>query len=379
MKKLILPVIILCTLALPATAQNNETRTFQLSFISPLGTNGLSSHSVTNKTSFNILGGYSYGNTAFEFGGIYNANIHLTKGLQFAGIVNYSGLSHRAVQIAGVTNIAAKGTVGAQIGGVANAAKNAAAQISGVINIAEKVEGTQIAGVANAAQQLNGAQIAGVINTAKQAGTQIAGVGNIASQGSVSTQIGSIFNSARKVRAVQIGLINYADSCDGIQIGLINVVKHGGKQEFETSFSEALNTALSFKLGTNKLYTIFSAGINYLNEPLQYAYGIGLGTHQNWRRNWGSQIETIGYQLSEDGKFQGGIDLLAQFKFTVSKQIANRFKIFAGPVLNMTISDYVNPETGETGSQLAPYTIWEQTNASTNMKAWIGFSAGLRF
>lgn len=365
MKKLILSLILLSTITLSATAQKTNTRTFQLSFIAPFGTNGLNSHLVTNKVSFNILGGHSYGNTAFEFGGLYNANIHQTKGVQFAGIVNYSGQSLHAVQIAGVTNIAAKGTVGTQMSGVVNVAKDASSQIGGVVNIASAVKGAQIAGVVNAAKQVEG--------------TQIAGVGNISSQGSVGSQIGTIFNSARRVKGVQIGLINYADSCDGVQVGLINIVKHGGKQEFEVSFSEALNTAVSFKLGTNKLYTIFSVGINYIDKPTEYAYGVGLGTHQNWGRNWGSQIEAVGYQLSEDGRFQGGLDLLGQFKFTVSKQIANHFKVFFGPVLNMTISNYVNPETGQIGSSLAPYTVWEQTNGKTNMKAWVGFTAGVRF
>lgn len=365
MKTLILSVITLYAIALSATAQNSDTRVFQLSFISPFGTNGLHSHLITNSVSFNLLGGYSYGNTAFEFGGLYNVNIHLTKGIQFAGIANYTGQSHRAVHLAGVINIATKGTVAAQLGGVANITKGASAQIGGVINMADSVKGTQIAGV---------------INTAKQVkGTQIAGVANIASQGSVGTQIGTIFNSAQRIRGTQIGLINNADSCDGVQIGLINIVKYHGKHEFELSFSEALNTAVSFKLGSNKLYTIFSVGINYLNEPVQYAYGVGLGTHQNWGRMWGSQIEIAGYQLSEDGEFQGGLNLLGQLKLTASKQIANHCSLFLGPVLNMTLSDYVHPKTGKIGTSLAPYTVWEQTNGKTNMKAWIGFTAGLRF
>lgn len=50
-----------------------------------------------------------------------------------------------------------------------------------------------------------------------------------------------------------------------------------------------------------------------------------------------------------------------------------------GPVLNMTISDYVNMETGQIGSDLAPYTVWQQTNGKTTMKAWVGFTAGVRF
>lgn len=388
---MILSVVVFCTIALSVKAQTATTqvpttqaptkRIFQLSFISPLGTNGMASHLVSNIVSFNLLGGYSYGNTAFEFGGLYNVNTHLTKGLQFAGIINYSGQSHNAVQVAGISNIAVKGWAGSQIGGIVNVAEDAFSQIGGVVNVAREVQGIQIGGVVNTAKQLKGMQIAGVINQTKQAEKtgQIAGIANVAAQGCVATQITGIFNSARRVKGVQIGLINYADSCDGVQIGLINIVKHEGKYEFEIAFSEALNTTVTFKLGSNKLYTIFSGGIKYINQPLEYAYGVGLGTHQHWGRNWGSQIEVVGYQLSEEGAFQGGLDLLGQFKFTVSKQIRKHFKVFAGPVFNMTISDYVNTETGKIGSSLAPYALWEQTKGRTNMKVWVGFSLGVRF
>lgn len=380
MKKKILSALLLCMIALSASAQHKETRVFQLSFISPFGTNGLNSYLVTNKISLNLLGGYSYGNTAVEFGGLYNANTHMTKGVQFAGILNYSGQSFDAVQIAGVTNIAARGVVGSQVGAVANVAQDASSQLSGVVNVASEVSGAQIAGVVNTAKEVEGLQLAGVINAAGEVkGTQLAGVGNIALQGSVVAQIGTVFNTAREVKGAQVGLINYADNCAGVQIGLINIVKHGGKHEFEISVSDALNTAVSFKLGSNKLYTIFSVGVNYINKPLQYAYGVGLGTHQNWGRNWGSQIEVAGYQLSEEGRFQGGLDLLGQFKFTVSKQLANHFKVFFGPIFNMTISNYVNPMTGKIGGSLAPYTVWEQTNGKTNLQAWVGFVAGVRF
>lgn len=318
MKKKILFAVVLCVTTLSVVAQN-DNRLFHLSLITPLGTNGIRSQLAINKVSVNLLGGYSYGNTVFELGGLYNANTQLTKGVQIAGILNYTGQSHNAVQFAGVVNISAKGVGGAQIGGVVNIADEAKAQISGVINVAKQVKG------------------------------------------------------------IQIGVVNYADSCDGVQIGLVNIVKKGGKREVEVSFSEALNTIVSFKLGTDKLYTIFSGGISCWRKTMEYAYGIGFGTHQNWGKRWGSQLEIMGYQLTEEGKFRGGLDLLTQLKFVVSKQIANHFKVFAGPVMNMTISDYVNPLTGEIGSSLAPYTMWEQTSGKTNLKAWTGWTVGVRF
>lgn len=302
---MILSAVVFCMFTMTATAQTENQKNFQVSFISPFGTNGTQSQNTTNKVSINIIGGYSYGNTGFEFGGIYNVNTHLTQGVQFAGIVNYSGNSQNAIQIAGITNVARKGTVNAQI--------------AGIMNIAQRVKG------------------------------------------------------------VQIGLINISEDCDGIPIGLINIVRNGGKREVEVSFSEALNTAVSFKLGVDKFYTIFSAGVNYFNNPVEYAAGLGFGTHIDWKQGWGNQIEIVGYALTEDGKFQDGINMLSQLKFTVSKQFAPHLKVFAGPVLNLTISDYVNPETGKLGSSLSPWSMWENDSNKTRVNSWIGVSAGVRF
>ena len=335
MKKIILSVAIICLTVLSALAQETDERTFQFSFIAPFGTNGTQSHLITNKISFNILGGHSYGNTAFEFGSIYNVNTHLTKGFQFSGILNYSGNTQKAAQFAGVANIAASGSTPFQFAGVAN--------------VADKVSGLQFSGALNVANKVRGLQFSGVVNVAK------------------------------KVSGVQFGVVNYADESDGVSIGLFNIVKKGGKQEFEVAFSEALNTAVSFKLGTDKFYTIFSGAANYINNPVEYAVGLGFGTHIDWKKGWGNQIEAIGYSLTEQGKFPDGINMLTQLKFTVSKQFAPHFKVFAGPVLNLTISDYVNPETGAIGSSLSPWSMWSSSKGNTNLNGWIGLAAGVRF
>ncbi len=311
-------------------------RNFQISFVSPLGTNGAQSHLVTNKYSLNVLGGYSAGNRILELGSIYNVNTNYTSGAQFAGIANYTGTSDDAAQFAGIVNIAASG--------------ESTFQGAGIANVTQDVEGMQAAGIANIAKSVEGVQAA------------------------------SIANIAQSVDGVQLGLINIADRYEsGMPIGLINIVKENGKQEFEISFSEVLNTAVSFKLGTDRLYTIFSGGVNYIEQPLNYAAGLGFGTHIDWKNGWANQIEAIGYAITEDGEFKDDLNMLTQLKFTVSKEIDKHFKVFAGPVLNMTISDYLNPETGELGSTLTPWSIWNNNSTKTRLNAWVGFNLGVRF
>lgn len=320
MKRLVLSAFS-CLFSMLLMAQETQVRNFQISFISPFGTNGAQSHLVTNKVSINLLGGYSYGNTVFEFGGLYNVNTNQTRGFQFAGLSNYSGNTDNAVQFSGITNIATDG-----------------------------ITPFQFAGIANVADEVKGLQFAGIVNVAK------------------------------RVKGVQLGLINCADESDGVSVGLINIVKKGGKQEFEVSFSEALNTAVSFKLGTDKFYTIFSGGVNYITKPVEYAAGLGFGTHMDWKKGWGNQIEAMGYALTENGSFEtDALNMLTQLKLTVSKQFAPHFKTFAGPVVNMTVSDCVNPETGDKGSYLSPWSMWKNNGSSTHLNGWIGFTAGFRF
>lgn len=336
MKKITFITAILCLVITTATAQTENKRLFQLSFVSPLGTNGMQSHLTTNAVSINILGGHSYGNTAFEFGSIYNVNTYFTRGFQFAGIANYSGDAQHAGQFAGVVNIASKGI--------------SPFQFSGIVNVANEMTGLQFAGISNVAGEMFGVQFVGIVNVAK------------------------------RVRGVQFGLINYAEESDGVSIGLVNIVKKGGKRELEVAFSEALNTSVSFKLGTDKFYTIFSGGINYLGKTVDYAAGLGFGTHIDWKKGWGNQIEILGYSLTENGSFDtGDINMLTQLKFTVSKEIAKHFKVFAGPVLNMTISKYTDPETGVVGSSLSPWSMWKNNSSTTSLNSWLGFSAGVRF
>ena len=229
-----------------AESQSPE-RAFQLSFITPLGTNGIDSHLITNKVSINILGGYSYGNLFCELGGLYNVNLHLTKGFSAAGLFNYSGKTEDAVQLAGLFNISTDGNASAQIGGITNIAKKSTFQLNGISNI---------------------------------------------TTGTTDTQISGILNIAKEVNGLQLGLINYAEDMNGVPIGLISFVKNGkGKPEFEIGFSDSLNTFISFKFGINKFYTIFSGGINYIDNPTFMAYGFGLGTQMDWADGWGSQIE----------------------------------------------------------------------------------------
>ncbi|MFI3299138.1 MAG: hypothetical protein R3Y49_05000 [Rikenellaceae bacterium] len=295
-KQLLVLLLMLCSQTLSAQELHKG---FQLSFVTPVGTNGQNSAKTINDYSLNILGGYSYANTTFELGGLYNINKAYAIGFQLAGLVNVTG----------------------------------------------DMTGLQIAGLTNISRDVKGVQIAG------------------------------LFNKAKVMNGVQIGLVNYAEKSNGVQLGLINISKYGGKHEFELAYSDAINILASFRLGNDYLYTIFSGGVNFTasQEEVNYAAGIGLGTQIRWNKGWSNEVELVCYSLSDGGSFNTELNLLNQARFTFTKQFAEWFKVFAGPVVNISVSD------NSVVDSWSQYSIYEHIGEHNTVRGWIGLVAGFRF
>lgn len=300
-------------------ADGNE-RFLQFGLFPPVSSNGLNTGKTVNAVSVNLIGGFNAGNRIFELGSVWNASRDFTQGLQLAGMVNYSGCSLNAAQISGAVNIAAAG--------------NSPLQLAGLANIGENINGLQLS---------------------------------------------ALLNVAKSVRGVQIGLVNYMeDGGKGVSIGLINIARHNGKYEFEVSFSEAVNILLSFRMGTDRFYTIFSGGVNCFSSALEYAAGLGFGTSVKWKKNWSNQIEIQAFGLSEGKKFtNGSVKSIIQLRLPVCKELARHFKIFAGPAVNLGLQN--TRTSGDTSSYLSPWPMWTARTRGLLAEGWIGVSAGIRF
>lgn len=318
-KTIRLAVQVLLLVLIPANLLANEKdRLFQFGIFPPISSNGINSGKTVNAISLNLIGGYSAGTRIFELGSVWNASRDYTKGLQIAGLLNYTGNSCSSVQVSGCANIAASGKSPLQVGGLLNVAEN-----------------------------VNGLQLSALVNVAK------------------------------KVKGVQIGLVNYMeDGEEGVSVGLINIAKHGGKYEFEVSFSEAVNTLVSFRLGTDRFYTIFSGGVNYISSPLVYAVGLGLGTSIEWKKHWSNQIEIQAFGVSHEKKFiKSSVNSIIQLRLPICKELAKHFKVFAGPTLNLGLQ---NADVAEKAKH-TPWTMWHGKWNNLIVDGWIGLSAGLRF
>jgi len=382
-------------------------RPAQLTFFYPLGTGLAKSAEKCYHFSVNILGGVTGQLKGFEMGSLFNINKYGAEGAQFAGIFNFTHacnpeISSSNVQFAGIFNHTQKGQSAQfagifnngdiaylQAGGIFNIAHESWAQLAGVFNYG-KTSYLQAAGVFNVARKANVQlagifnrgdttvfQAAGIWNTTRQTKCQLAGVVNVA-QESVC-QIAGIVNVTKKGR-FQMGLINVRDTVDGISLGLINIVKRGGVLEAGIEAGEFVHTALTFRSGVPRLYSIISVGYNYTENF--WTIGSGLGTSFKLVGNLGLNLELTYASLY--GRGMGWWDTWhthTQFSPMLNYRFAKHFKIYAGPSLNLLVQRF-----GGWGAMKvikAPYSLYHKSysvwQGDRSLDLWIGVVGGIKF
>lgn len=375
-------------------------RDWQVSFLTPIGTNGLESGKYTNKVSFNVLSGYAGGLRGAEFGSLANIERGKVKGAQFAGIANIVNDDMKGAQFAGITNVVNGYSKGGQFSGIANITADSSdaihaagitnvvggnvfgAQLAGIANVAKgNMIGPQGAGIVNAVKgSMYGVQVAGIANVASKdiRGTQIAGIANISAKTVSGLQVAGIINLAKKVRGSQIGLINYADSVSGVQIGLISIAKNGYRK-FEVFGGEALYGNVAFKMGMPHFYNIFAAGAGAISNGFSWGVGYGFGSDFKLSKVTNLNIDLLCYQLNEGEFITRELNLLNQAKINFSFLISNKTRLFVGPVFNIKVSNVTNDENSNVGAEMVPWNLYDKTVSGTNVMIWPGLHAGFRF
>ena len=91
---------------------------------------------------------------------------------------------------------------------------------------------------------------------------QLAGVGNFSNVNMSGVQVAGVFNYTKKLKGLQVGLINVADSSAGMRIGLINIVLKNGYHKLSLYGNEVMNANVDIKTGNSKLCTIIKAGVH---------------------------------------------------------------------------------------------------------------------
>lgn len=335
---------------------------FQASFVPGLSSHGIMSSQVVNKVSLNILGGYTAGTDGFEIAGLFNITKGDVKKMQVAGLFNQAGGSVNGIQVAGLANDVRGDKKGFQVAGLFN-------------NVKKEAQGFQTAGICNlAGKNMEGMQTAGILNITGKSfnGFQVGGVANFVSKDMEGVQIAGVFNYAKKVKGLQIGLINVADTSSGWSLGLLNFIKNG-YHKISVYTNETVNTNISLKTGNAKLYTVLFVGMNISNHEKIKTAGIGMGHDFIFNKRLSLGLEITGQSL-----YLGSWDaanLLSRVQSNFQYELFKGFTLFGGPAYSIYSGD------APAGSSAPGYkqnvVPSHHTSFGNATKGWIGFNAGI--
>lgn len=335
---------------------------YQASLVPALGTHGSMSSQVVNKVSLNILGGYNAGVNGVEIGGILNLIKNDVKGAQIGGVYNMVGKDVDGVQASGISNTVFNNVEGVQIAGIHN-------------HVVGSVNALQISGVSNFVDSnMNGWQIAGVLNyvNKKADGVQISGVANIAIKEVNGLQLSGVFNYTKKLKGVQIGVVNICDTSEGYSIGLINISRNGyHKLSIYNTDVAHYNAAL--KTGNKNIYTILFSGMNMGTQQQSWTFGGGLGADYFL----GKKI-SLSPELTVQHLYLGDwqhYNILNRASLHLNYHINKYITVFGGPAYNIYTSDQTIFKQGYRTP--LPENGVQKLGADTN--GWLGWNVGASF
>ena len=366
---------------LQSNSANADTfihRFAQVSFVTPLSTDGLNGKLYMHNLSFNILQGYTGALNGFELGGLANVESGYVKGFQIGGLVNFALGDVSGMQLGGLVN-SGKNVDGFQLGGITNIAHGnmRGMQLGGIANVvADTLTGFQLSGILNLSSEkapTKSWQLTGIANVSlgEMYGGQVAGIFNLSAQHH-GIQTGLI-NYSKKITGFQLGLINVADTIDGESLGLINISKNG-LHKAEVFGSEALYFSGGLKLGSPHLYTLFAAGVAPTKDLTRIGLGIGVGGQFPIDKAFIS-VDGVCWTIhNDDLNNWEAVNLLNQLRVTGGYRIARGVAIYAGPTYNVHVYDRRYPS-------VAPYAIYRGNSADNNTYTdmWIGGVVGLQF
>jgi hypothetical protein len=371
-------------------------RPIQTSLLPGIGTRGMIGSQVSNKFSFNMIGGYTGGVEGFEIGTVFNINKGDVKGLQISGVFNSINGNMQGCQIGAVYNYVSKNVDGVQISGIGNIVKKktSGVQIAGISNLdLDSMRGVQISGISNHNQeQTKGVQLAGIANINKKEtkglllagfnnhcdnnikGMQLSGFSNHARKGMKGVQMAGIYNYARKMKGLQFGLINIADTMDGAGIGLVNIYGNG-LNKLVVSSSDIQQVNVAYLSGAKKIHSIIGMGANADVHNQLYSAFFGIGRSINLSKRWSLHPECYGqvYYLGD----WGYVPVVGRAQLDLSYKVHQKAELFAGASYSVTenrrgiaVKDY--------SSWLSATNIQYQIIDNNKLASWIGWQMGLR-
>lgn len=351
------------------TGDEMKTRRVQLSFITPVGTNGMASWDVINNFSVNLLAGYAGGLNGTELSGLVSILKTDMNGAQFSGLAGIALGKARGAQFSGLFNMTLDTSAGGQFAGLMNltTAPLKGFQAAGFLNLSEGGDVTQVSGFTN-------------ISYGTTRGAQVTGFANISPGQLRGAQLAGFLNVAGKLSGLQLAPFNYADSLvRGIPIGVLSIVRNG-YHVFEISSTETLYGVVSVKTGVRQFYNIFSTGFGTRNDMILWGWGYGIGTLVPLGKKADLGLEALCYQVNEDAWFTDRLNLLNKVSLTVAWNITNHVTVFGGPSWNVTVCDLTDAEGNTYTPAIAPWSSFDETYENgLNVQMYPGITLGARF
>lgn len=389
---ILLLILIFFGILQPAEAQTNSGQPdidhqFQISFVPGVSTSDSYS---TSRFSFNILGGYNGAFHGFEAGSVFNSNRYDVSGVQLSGLANINKQNANGVFMSGLLNYTGTFDAGVKAGGLLNVNRGRAKGVllAGKLNYTRQFSsGMMAAGAFNISRsETNGVLLAGGMNIAgnQQSGLMMAGAMNLSEEAhGVSI---SPLNMTENHTGVQVGVINITGRHSGTQVGVINVVGEesegtsvgllsfveGGRFNADVWSGETGFINGGFRLGTTSIYNVVSIGYNPFHGNDLWQVGLGIGYHQELDEK-GNGIETdlIHYNVNYKGKWTPEMSMQTQWRIHYTHSFTDGVGIFIGPSINFSILDE------ELSSSHIPYSVYDHSSGSNNLRWWAGWTIGL--
>jgi len=351
------------------------------------------------------------------------------RGVQISGTCNLATQNVDGTQISAGINITPKDVRKAQISGTGNYARNVSgAQLSVGVNIArDTVGGGQVGFAGNYARHVTGGQFTFGANIApgKVSGGQVGfglnyagsvtggqfsfganvvpgtveagqiGFGlnyagnitggqfgsglNIVAGTAKGAQVGAL-NFARHCTGGQWGFLNFSDSLSGYSIGLLSFSLKG-YHRFDVITNDVMPLSAQFRTGTRGFHNIL--GFSPQVEPNgRWGFLYGIGTEPRIGKNGFLNIDLTGEQIVEQTEWVDAINIMGRFSLAYGHKLFGPMVLSAGPVVNMLVTDWHDPESGLYLSSLPPSDpMYEERDGTTRISAWLGWKAslGVRF
>lgn len=361
------------------------TLPIQLTFVSPLGTNGIQNFTATNNVSINIIGGVSGALEGLEVGGFANVLRYNSYGMQVSGAVNVAGQNFTGIQSAGFVNVTKDTLLGIQTASFANFSgpqPDFGMQISGFANVANgEVNGLQASGFANTAKgDVHGVQVTGVSNVAigNFTGLQLSGLTNYTHDTLMGAQMG-VFNGAKTVYGTQLGFINIAHNYEmGTPIGFLSIVRCG-YHKLELSYNETSRFNVALKTGTRHFYNQFMGGYTPGEQWYNWSVGYGIGSMWKFTPRFFAGVEASTSTLFNSNPSANNYvaNSLNRMTFNITYRLGF-LEIFGSAGLNVYVEDNYFNTTEQFNAPGTLKPLYEYKGDYVRTMLYPAFSAGIR-